>query len=269
MKNDDFSFLTMTAIQAALKAGDILRRGFGTSYEISTKPGRQNFVTEYDRSSEACIISFIKERFPFHSILAEESGFSSHSEEENILWMIDPLDGTSNFAHHIPLFTISIAAYQGEKGLCGVIFQPLTNELFVAENGKGAYLNGTRLSVSKTHKIEDCLIIASLPYDVESVPIFDMEELLQLIRQGVTLRNLGSAALSLAYVASGKVDAFWMYNLYPWDLAAGQLLIEEAGGILTRYPCPGLPHSPFNILASNKSLHSFLRDKLLHVSSTS
>lgn len=264
MQNEDLSSLTLTAIQAALKAGEILKRGFGTSYEITAKPGWQNFVTEYDRASELCIISLIKEKFPTHSFLAEESGLSNSSEKDTILWIIDPLDGTTNFAHHIPLFTISIAAYQGEKGLCGIIYQPLTQELFVAEKGNGAYLNGTRLSVSQTVNIEESLIVASLPYDTKSVPILNMEELLKISRRGVTLRNFGSAALSLAYVAAGKVDAFWMYNLYPWDLAAGQLLIEEAGGLLTQYRSPKSPrHSTSNILATNRALHPPLSKILL------
>jgi myo-inositol-1(or 4)-monophosphatase len=265
MKNSAFSSLTLTAIQAALKAGDIVRKGFGTAYEITAKPGRQNFVTEYDRASEGCIISFIKERFPSHSLLAEESGFSSESEEENVLWIIDPLDGTSNFAHHIPIFTISIAAYRQKKGLCGVIFQPITHELFVAESGKGAYLNGTRLTVSQTNTLEECLIVAGLPYDATSVPILDMEQLLRISQNGVTLRNFGSAALSLAYIAAGKVDALWMYNLYPWDLAAGALLIKEAGGLLTLYERDqSVPYSASNILASNKAMHSLLQEYLLY-----
>lgn len=257
-----FSSLTFTAIQAALKAGEILRRGFGTSYEITAKPGRQNFVTEYDKASEACIISFIQEQFPSHSFLAEESGFKAQSQEEDILWIIDPLDGTTNFAHHIPIFTISIAAYYQEQSLCGVIFQPLTHELFIAERGKGAYLNGTRLYVSQTKLIEEALIIASLPYDVNAIPVFNLEKLMQITRQGVTLRNLGSAALALAYVAASKADAFWMYNLYPWDLAAGQLLIEEAGGILNRYGPTASSHAPVNILASNQALYSSLQQFL-------
>jgi myo-inositol-1(or 4)-monophosphatase len=263
MQQKEFSSLTLIAIQAALKAGDILRRGFGTSYEIQAKPGKQNFVTEYDRASEACIISLIKEKYPSHHILAEESGFSGESDEDNIMWIIDPLDGTTNFAHHLPIFTISIAAYHGKNGLCGVIFQPLTHELFVVEKNQGAYLNGTRLAVSQTEKIEDSLMVASLPYDQESTPLLNMDKLLEINRGGVVLRNFGSAALALAYVAAGKVDAFWMYNLYPWDLAAGQLLIEEAGGILTRYECPNPSlHFPANVLATNHDLHAPLQKYL-------
>jgi myo-inositol-1(or 4)-monophosphatase len=258
----DFSLLTVTAVQAALKAGKILTKGFGTSYEISSKPGRQNFVTEYDKASEACIISFIQDHYPKHDFLAEESGFNKRSEEESILWIIDPLDGTTNFAHHIPIFTISIAAYYQGKGLCGVVYQPITQELFITERGKGAYLNDTRLQISQTKLIEDALIIASLPYDLTSIPLFNLEKMIQITQQGVVLRNLGSAALALAYIAAGKADAFWMYNLYPWDLAAGQLLIEEAGGILSHYGNVSTPHAPVNILASNQALHSYLAEFL-------
>lgn len=262
MQYNDLSNFTLIAIHAALKAGEILRRGFGTSFEISVKSGKQNFVTEYDKESEACIISIIKDKFPSHSFLAEESGLSQQVKED-ILWIIDPLDGTTNFIRHIPIMTISIAAYQGESGLCGVIYQPFTQELFIAERGRGAYLNGTRLAVSQTKLIEDSMIVASLPYDIHSIPILNIERLLQISQKGATLRNFGSAALALAYVAAGKVDAFWMYNLHPWDLAAGQLLIEEAGGILTRYNKQDSPlHSPSNILATNQALHSVLKDYL-------
>lgn len=263
MKNDNFSSLTLTAIQAAIKAGDILKKGFGTTYDIIAKPGRQNFVTDYDKAAEACIISFIKERFPSHNILAEESGLSIQSENEEILWIIDPLDGTTNFAHHIPVFAISIAAYQKERGLCGVILQPFTQELFVAETGKGAFLNGFRLTVSEVNRLEDCLTVVSIPYDMTATPLLDMKQLIELSLHGVTFRNFGSAALALAYVAAGKIDAFWMYHLYPWDSAAGQLLIEEAGGVFTSYQKPSsLPYSSSNILAANPYLYPLLHNYL-------
>jgi myo-inositol-1(or 4)-monophosphatase len=263
MKKEDFSSLTLTAIQAALKAGDILRKGFGTACEIFEKTGRHNFVTEYDKASEACIISCIKENFPKHTILAEESGLSNQTEEDAILWIIDPLDGTTNFARHIPIFTISIAAYKGEKGICGVIFQPLTHELFFAENEHGAYLNGTRLAVSQTDRLDKAIMITGLPYERSSFSNFRMEQLLKLNQEGMSLRNFGSAALSLAYVAAGKADAFWMHNLFSWDLAAGKLLIEEAGGWMTR--CDREPlslHNPTSILATNQILHRPLLDYL-------
>jgi len=268
----DFSPLTFTAIQAALNAGKILTKGFGTNYEVSTKPGRQNFVTEFDKASEACIISFIHDRYPTHHFLAEESGFSHHSKEDAILWIIDPLDGTTNFARHIPIFTISIAAYYQNEGLCGIVYQPITQELFITEKGKGAFLNENRLHVSETKNLKDALIIASLPYDPSFVPLFNLEKLVSDSQEGAVLRNLGSAALALAYIAAGKVDAFWMYHLFPWDLAAGQLLIEEAGGVWNSYG--SLPpfnletvssrfNSPSHILASNSILHPHLQEFLI------
>lgn len=260
--SENLSYMTFVATQAALKAGDILRKGFGNEYEITSKPGRQNIVTQYDKASEECIIHLIKHHFPTHTILAEESGLIS-GKDDSITWIIDPLDGTTNFAHHLPLFTISIAAYKKEKGLCGVIFQPLTNELFIAEKGRGAYLNGVRLFVSPTTRIEDSLIGAGFPYNIPDDvipyknPIPYMDHFLRLTRLGVTFRHLGSAALALAYVAAGKLDGFWIDHLHPWDLAAGKLLIEEAGGKLTRYT--GKKHKiyiPSDIVATNQIIHN-------------
>ena len=149
----NYSEYTVIAIHAALKAGEILRRGFGTLFEIRSKPGKQNFVTEYDKAAEDCIIEIIKQKYPSHSILAEESGFDQKQEEE-VLWIIDPLDGTTNFAHQIPIVTVSIGVKLKQSYLCGVIYQPFTNELFVAEKEKGAFLNGSPLAVSQTHLID-------------------------------------------------------------------------------------------------------------------
>jgi myo-inositol-1(or 4)-monophosphatase len=264
MENHDFSSLTLTAIQAALKAGDILKKGFGTSYKVSAKPGRQNLVTEYDHASEDCIISFIKEEFPSHRFLAEESGLFGSFEQETILWIIDPLDGTTNFARHLPLFTISIAAVHKGQILSGVIFQPLTHELFVAEKGKGAYLNGTRLKVSEVATVDQSILVTSFPYELTYSPTLDINKLLQANIHGVTLRNFGSAALSLAYIAAGKIEALWMYNLYPWDSAAGQLLIEEAGGKMSYYKNIELDeYGPSHILATNQALHTHFQEYLL------
>lgn len=267
MTTPSVSFLTLVAIQAALSAGDILRRGFGTLYTVNTKPGRQNFVTQYDHASEASILSVIKANFPTHSILAEESGSSKSSHLDEVLWIIDPLDGTNNFAHHLPFFTISIAAYQKEEAICGVIYQPLTQELFVAEKGGGAYLNGKRLSISQTNSLENALVIGSLPYEEKPEPMLNLEHLLAFNQEGAILRNFGSAALGLAYLAAGKVDAFWMYNLYPWDWAAGKLLVEEAGGLIDLQT--KIPSSPFSnptfVLATNRLLYYSLKETLFEL----
>lgn len=254
-KSFDLSYLTFVAIQAALQAGDIVRKGFGTSYQITAKPGRQNIVTEYDYASEAAIISSIQHHFPEHSFLAEERGLLT-GKKDSILWLIDPLDGTTNFSRQLPLFTISIAAYYLEEGLCGVIFQPLTNELFIAERGKGSYLNGVKLSVSSINKMEEAVVGAGLPATVIENPHECIEHLARFAQTGMTLRNLGSAALMLAYVAAGKMDGFWMDHLYPWDLAAGKLLVEEAGGRVIQYS--GETHQiaiPSSVLATNEVIH--------------
>lgn len=250
----DLSDMTFIATQAALQAGEILRKGFGSHYQITSKPGRQNIVTQYDHTSEKAIISLIHEYFPTHCILAEECG--AIQKQSDFIWIIDPLDGTTNFARRIPVYTISIAAYHGTEGICGIVYQPMTQELFVAQKGKGAFLNGVRLSVSPIARLEEAILGGGLPYDITEDPIPYLQHLTHFTRMGITLRNLGSAALGMAYVAAGKLDGFWMDHLHPWDLAAGKLLVEEAGGIVTRYD--GKPHSIHvaeSVLASNGSLH--------------
>lgn len=249
------TFMTFIATQAALKAGDILRKGYGSVFEIHSKPGKQNIVTEFDKASELSIINLIMDHFPNHSVLAEESGHTE-KKEADITWIIDPLDGTTNFAHHLPCFTISIAAYRGEEGLCAVIYQPLTNELFIAEKGIGAYLNGVNLAVSQTTKMDETLVGIGVPWGAVENPTPYIERESRFAQLGVNVRNFGSAALALAYVAAGKLDGFWMDYLFPWDSAAGKLLIQEAGGRFTCYD--GKEHSifiPSNVLATNGIIH--------------
>lgn len=260
-KQSPFNEFTLVAVQAALKAGEIIKRGWGTDFIIEAKPGRQNFVTEYDRSSEKSIISFIQDYYPNHSILAEESGFSK--KDETYTWIIDPLDGTTNFSRHIPLFVVSIALADEKGSLSGVIYQPITHELFIAERGRGAYLNGQRLSVSKNHNFSDMIIGIGLPYDVEDSTLDCIDHLTHFARQGLTLRNLGSAALNLAYVAAGRFDAMILNKLSPWDHAAGSLLVEEAGGEVTDFLGKPLNScESTSIIATNHHLHSELLSQI-------
>ncbi len=250
-----FSNLTFVAIQAALKSGEILKRGFGTPFTVSLKPGVQNFVTEYDLLSEETIVSLVHDYFPDHSILAEEGGLQERSDD-GYIWIIDPLDGTTNFSHHIPLFVVSIAVYKKNEPLCGVIFQPMTQELFVAEKGKGAFLNGSRLAVSRSNSIVESIMGIGFPYDIEERALHSIDHLTHLTVKGMSLRNIGSAALNLAYIAAGKFDGLWFSKLQPWDIAAGKLLIEEAGGCITDYY--GLPidiYSSPSVLATNGLIH--------------
>ncbi len=249
------------AIDAALKAGDLLKKGFGTSFKIENKEGKNNLVTEYDKASEACIIQEIRKSFPGHGFLAEESGAA---EGKEILWIIDPLDGTANFAHNVPWFSVSIAATQGEQILCGVVFNPMTNELFTAEKGQGAYLNRQKLKVSQEKSLDSAMLGMGFPArSLADNPLHCIDRLADFVAQGIPLRRMGSAALDLSYVAAGRFDGFWELTLQPWDIAAGQLLVEEAGGQVSHYDGKRrniLSRETF--LASNGLLHEVLSTNL-------
>jgi len=251
MKNE--SFLSL-ALQAALQSGELLRKKFGTEFKVSSKEGRHNLVTECDKASEKMIIDTIHKSFPHHAILAEESGASAQKNE--VTWIIDPLDGTVNFAHSIPVFSVSIAVAIGDKVVSGVVYQPMTHEIFFAEKGKGSFLNGTRLSVSPTTSLEKAILSTGFPYNVNENPLNCIDTFAKLTRLGLPIRRLGSAAIDLSYVAAGRFDAYWEVTLHPWDVAAGQLIVEEAGGKVTDYA--GNPRSLFStgpILSSNGKLH--------------
>jgi len=257
--------LVFVATQAALQAGELLKRGFGTSFVIESKPGKQNLVTEYDKASEKCIISSILNHFPNHSFLAEESGTTQNAESA-VLWIIDPLDGTVNFAHGIPMFSISIAAAINKEIVAGVVFQPLTNELFIAQKGKGAYLNGSRLQVSKNSSLNDDVMLATgFPYNADENPGHCIDQFAHLTQLGIPIRRLGSAAIDLSYLAAGRFDAYWEVTLHPWDMAAGKLLVEEAGGKVTHFD--GSAHQIFchaSMLATNSRLHHEMIHHLTH-----
>lgn len=247
------SFLSL-ALQAALKSGEMLRKKFGTEIEVSSKEGRHNLVTECDKAAEQMIIETIHKSFPHHAILAEESGASVHKNE--ITWIIDPLDGTVNFAHSIPVFSVSIAVAIEEKVVSGVVYQPMTHEIFFAEKGKGSFLNGSKLAVSKTSSLEKSILSTGFPYNVDENPLNCIETFAKLSRLGLPIRRLGSAAIDLSYVAAGRFDAFWEVTLHPWDVAAGQLIVEEAGGKVTDYAGNLRPlFSTGPLLASNGKLH--------------
>jgi len=249
------------AIQAALEAGKLLRKGFGTSLQIINKPGHHNLVTQYDYASEAHIFSFLMKKFPSHGFFGEERG---QSKEGDVLWIVDPLDGTVNFAHNIPVFCVSIAAFfQGEVRI-GCIYQPMTEELFWAEKGEGAFLNGMPLKVTSTPCLEEAFLTTGFPYNLEEDPLHCIETFSRLTKRGIPIRRLGSAAIDLSYVAAGRFDGYWEVSLQPWDFAAGKLLVEEAGGVVTRYdgaPLNLLEANP--LLAAGPSLHLSMQRALV------
>ena len=247
--------LLKVAAEAALIAGAELRRGFGSSFEITNKEGKNNLVTEYDHLSERIILSHIKSVFPDHAFLAEESGGDELTICDQIRWVIDPLDGTVNFAHSLPIFSISIAAELNGQLLCGVVYHPILDELFTAERGCGAFLNGNRIHVTKNSVMENSFLVTGFPYNINQDPCGCINHFVSIIKQGIPVRRLGSAALDLAYVAAGRFDGFWEIDLNPWDVAAGVILIEEAGGKVTQYNKSPYKITSQSILATNGLIH--------------
>ena len=242
------------AIETARDAGQLLLEKFGRKINISKK-GDINLVTEADLASEALIIERIKSHYPKHSILAEESGTATVEGNGQWKWIVDPLDGTTNYAHGYPCFCVTLALEHEGKIVIGVTFDPTRDELFAAERGQGASLNGRKIRVSETEQLSESLIVTGFPYDFKGKENFSKHLNAFLLRaRGV--RRDGSAAIDLAYVACGRFDGFWEEGLNPWDVAAGVLLVEEAGGTVSYYD--GSPFSVYTppICASNGFIHS-------------
>ena len=247
--------LVATAVEAALKAGDIQKSGFGSDLRVDKK-GAIDLVTEVDLAVERMVRSLVSERFPDHHVLAEEFRQSGDGEARaGYCWILDPLDGTTNYAHGMPVFCTSLALELDGTVVLGVVHDPMRAELFTAERGEGAYLNGARLKVSKIDRLIDALLVTGFPYDVHQSGEGIVGLFSAFITRAQAIRRLGSAALDLCYVAAGRMDGFWEERLKPWDVAAAALIVEEAGGRVT-----GMDASPFDcragqILASNGRLH--------------
>ncbi|HNB82686.1 MAG TPA: inositol monophosphatase family protein [Chitinophagaceae bacterium] len=242
-----------TMLRAIHQGADILQHYFEGSFEIQSKESLNNLVTEVDKKSEDAIIEIIRSDFPEHFILSEEVG--ELSTGSNYKWIIDPIDGTVNFAHGIPICCISIGLEVDGIIEMGAVFNPFMRELFFAEKGKGAFLNNKPLQVSQNQNIESACLVTGFPYkwasiDIDPIPVFE-----RFIRKGLPVRRLGSAALDLCWVAAGRFDGFWEYNLNPWDIAAGYLIVEEAGGRISNFK--GEPYSVYHkeTLATNGKIH--------------
>jgi myo-inositol-1(or 4)-monophosphatase len=243
------------AIRAAREAGAILRDFTARGFQIEHK-GRINLVTEADLASERHITELIRTHYPNHRILAEESGVSAHHESsEDYWWIIDPLDGTTNFSHGFPCYAVSIGVeYRGEM-LAGVIYDPSRDELFAAERGAGATCNGVKIEVSEVDRLEKALVVSGFPYDIRE----RMDEYLpawrEFLKRAQGVRRFGAAAIDMACVANGRLDGFWEHGLNPWDTAAGWLIIEEAGGRVTKLD--GTPFDNYmpSLLCTNGRIH--------------
>ncbi|MGE5640107.1 MAG: inositol monophosphatase family protein [Clostridia bacterium] len=220
------------AVRAARRAGSIINRASLDSGGLQVKTKNPNdFVTEVDRAAEEAIISAIHAAYPEHAILGEESG-SSGSEKAEYRWIIDPLDGTTNFIHGFPQYCISIGVEHRGSLAHAVVYDPVKNELFTASKGRGAFLNDRRIRVSKCAKLGDALVGTGFPFrELTRVDLY-LRQLKEIMTRSSGVRRAGAAALDLAYVACGRLDAFWELGLSPWDMAAGALLIMEAGGLV-------------------------------------
>lgn len=214
----------------ARRAGEILRTGYGQQHQIDYK-GEADLVTEVDRASEALILGELMRQFPEHSIFSEESGERAGNGTHT--WFIDPLDGTLNYAHGMQAFCVSIAYEHNGALQLGAVYDPMANELFSAERGQGAWLNGKPIRVSNPPSLRESLLVTGFPYDVRTSPRNNFAEFERFSRLSQGVRRLGSAALDMCYVAAGRLDGYWQLKLSAWDLAAGALLVQEAGGVAT------------------------------------
>ena len=261
-RTKDLQNLLRVAVEAAVTAGAVLQERYEQPHQIRHK-GVIDLVTEADLASEELILAVLRDQAPGIKILSEELFAAYDTVPEEPVWIIDPLDGTTNFAHNFPWFAVSLALYEKGGSQVGVIYNPIQKELFCATRAGGAWLNDRRLKVSDISSLQNALVATGFPYDIRerSDTILAMLKTVLTHAQGV--RRPGAATLDLAYLACGRLDAFWEVGLKPWDTAAGYLLVEEAGGMLSDFK--GSPFSPFisELLASNTLLHKELT-ALLH-----
>ena len=255
--------LRSVAVTAATRAGKLLLEELGRARQV-TKKSEVDLVTEMDRRAEALIAELLRSAFPDHSILAEEG--TRVEGRAPYRWLIDPLDGTTNYAHGLPAFAVAIALEREGVPLLGVAYDPSREELFVAERGRGAYLGGEPIRVSRSPSLNESLLATGFPYDIRENPRNNLAEYAAFSLRCQGVRRLGSAVLDLCYVAAGRLDGFWELRLGPWDVAAGALMVEEAGGRIT-----DLAGGPFSIaqqqiVASNGRIHREMIELLGQVS---
>jgi myo-inositol-1(or 4)-monophosphatase len=240
------------AIEAARASGLFIKMSVGKTMKISYK-GRINIVTDVDKKSEAMITERLCRAFPSHSILAEEE--SPQDRASSYRWIIDPLDGTTNFAHGFPFFSVSIALERAGEAVLGIVYDPMRDELFSAEKGKGAYLNTKKISVSDVSIISHSLLSTGFSYGVKGAKNTNLRNFGRALARAQAIRRAGSAALDMCYVACGRFDGFWEMDLQPWDTAAASLIVKEAKGRVTRFDGSRYSHYDQEVLATNSSIH--------------
>lgn len=244
--------IIQAAREAALKAGRMLRENIGKSSEISYK-GTVDLVTNFDTQAQRMIFDHLSSCFPDHDYLAEE-GLSQNKGAE-FRWIIDPLDGTTNYAHHFPVFTVSIALERKGEVVLGLIYDPMREEMFSAVKGEGAFLNGEGIRVSAVDDLNRSLLATGFPYDIRASKVNNITHFNNFLTRVQGIRCCGSAAMDLCYVASGRFDGFWELKLSPWDMAAGALIVQEAGGLISDFQNGEFTIYGAEILASNGLIH--------------
>lgn len=260
MKNDTQNI----AIEIVLKAGKYLKKNLGNVKEISYKGATINLVTDLDRKAENLIINALQKYFPNDSFLSEESG--EKKGKSDFRWILDPLDGTTNYAHAFPFYSISLALEKNGRPISGFVFDPERNELFSAKFNDGAYLNNRPIEVSSTAELNKSLLATGFSYKIRESKDNNISHFKDFIFVSQGVRRAGSASLDLCYVASGRFDGFWELDLNPWDTAAGWLIVEEAGGKVTNFSGQNYSYNLKQILASNGKIHKKMSQILMYAS---
>lgn len=252
------------AVEVVLKAGKYLKENLGKIKETKFKGSAINIVTDIDRKAEKLVINSLQRRFPEHGFLSEEIG--EVRGESDLKWILDPLDGTTNYAHRFPFYAISLALEKKGKIILGLVLDPEHNELFSAELNHGAYLNGKRIRVSKVSELDRSLLATGFSYKLRELKDNNISHFKDFLFAAQAVRRAGSASLDLCYVACGRFDGFWELELNPWDTAAGWLIITEAGGKVTTFNGDKYNYNIKEILASNGKIHGKMSQILTHPS---
>ncbi|MDH5756775.1 MAG: inositol monophosphatase [Nitrospinota bacterium] len=254
MNNFEMDLVIETAMKAARRAGVIQKERSLKEFQVTRKQTRSDLVTEVDVQCEAAIIATIREVFPDHTALAEEKGEYA-AEDASRRWIIDPLDGTVNYAHGFPMYCSSVALEADGAVVAGAVYDPVRDEMFHAALGRGAWLNGQPIHASTTPRLEDSLLATGFPYTIKTEAVNNLAQFAAFAMKAQAIRRPGAAALDLCYVACGRLDGFWEFHLKPWDMAAGALIVEEAGGMVAGKE--GAPFSVYNhaVVASNGVIH--------------
>jgi len=250
-------------IQISKEAGELIRNAFGKTHSVEFKTNELNLVTETDKASEKLITDFIKKKCPTHGILAEEGSDLNKSAE--YLWVIDPLDGTTNFAHGLPIFSVSIGLQKNGETIAGVVYDVMRDVVFLAEKNNGSFKNGKRINVNKNANLGHGMLVTGFPYDIRENPDKAFERFIEFLKHARAIRRLGSAAIDLCYIANGVFDGFWEVSLHPWDLCAGKLIVEEAGGIVTDFDGNVIDIYTKRILATNGIIHKRMIDVMRRI----